>query len=63
MVDPRNTSRTCPICGHIDKANRKTQAKFVCVKCGHTANADINAAINIANRGAAVNQPYAVALC
>ena len=21
-VDPRNTSRTCPACGHIHKANR-----------------------------------------
>ena len=61
LVDPRNTSRFCPICGNIDKANRKSQAKFVCTKCGHTANADINAAINIANRGAAVIQPYAVA--
>ena len=61
LVDPRNTSRTCPICGNIDKSNRKTQAKFVCTKCGHTANADINAAINIANRGAEVIQPNAVA--
>ncbi len=61
LVNPRNTSRTCPVCGNIDKANRKTQAKFVCTKCGHTANADINAAINIANRGAEVIQPYAVA--
>jgi predicted transposase len=25
-VDPRNTSRTCPKCGHIAKANRKTQS-------------------------------------
>ena len=33
-VDPRNTSRTCPCCGHIDKANRKTQAQFLCVDCG-----------------------------
>jgi IS605 OrfB family transposase len=27
LVDPRNTSRTCPCCGHVDKANRKTQDK------------------------------------
>jgi putative transposase len=25
-VDPRNTSRTCPQCAHIAKANRKTQS-------------------------------------
>ena len=46
-VDPRNTSRMCAKCGHVDKANRKSQAKFLCVSCGHTANADRNAAENI----------------
>ncbi len=49
-VDPRNTSRQCAACGHIDKANRKTQSRFQCVSCGHVANADKNAAINIAAR-------------
>jgi len=49
-VDPRNTSRQCAACGHVDKANRKTQSKFQCVSCGHVANADKNAAINIAAR-------------
>jgi IS605 OrfB family transposase len=46
-VDPRNTSRTCHVCGHCAKANRKSQAAFCCVACGHTDNADRNAAINI----------------
>ena len=49
-VDPRNTSRQCTACGHIDKANRKTQSRFQCVSCGYVANADKNAAINIAAR-------------
>jgi putative transposase len=49
-VDPRNTSRQCSACGHIDKASRKTQAKFVCVSCGHAAHADTNAARNIRDR-------------
>ena len=49
-VDPRNTSRQCAACGHMDKANRKTQSRFQCVSCGHVANADQNAAINIAAR-------------
>lgn len=49
-VDPRNTSRQCAACGYIDKANRKTQSRFQCVSCGHVANADKNAAINIAAR-------------
>ena len=50
-VDPRNTSRTCPACGHVDAQNRKTQAVFRCVACGHTANADLVGAINILARG------------
>ena len=49
-VDPRNTSRTCPCCGHIDKANRKTQDKFLCVSCGFSGLADHIAAINISRR-------------
>src|SRR5260221_312933 len=46
-VDPRNTSRTCSRCRHCAKENRKSQASFCCVNCGHTDNADRNAAINI----------------
>jgi len=56
VVDPKYTSKQCSCCGHIDKKNRKTQSEFVCVACGHTENADINAAKNIASR-AVVNQP------
>jgi IS605 OrfB family transposase len=36
-VDPRNTSRTCPECGHVSKANRPTRANFKCVSCGFAA--------------------------
>ena len=60
-IDPRNTSRTCSKCEHVDKKNRKDQEHFVCRACGHAMNADINAALNIARRGAAVIQPNAVA--
>jgi putative transposase len=49
-VDPRNTSRTCTECGHCDKANRKSRAEFCCLQCGHSANADLNAARNIRAR-------------
>ena len=51
-VDPRNTSKTCAKCGHIDKANRKSQAIFLCLGCGHAANADVNAAENISAQAA-----------
>jgi IS605 OrfB family transposase len=46
-VDPRNTSQTCNVCRCCDTANRKTQALFCCVACGHTSPADVNAAKNI----------------
>ena len=54
-VNPRNTSRTCAVCGHCTNANRKSQAAFVCQACGHADNADRNAAITISR--AAVMQP------
>jgi putative transposase len=47
QVDPRNTSRACSRCGHCEKANRKTQAEFLCLHCGFSADADWNAALNI----------------
>lgn len=48
LVDPRNTSRTCSRCEYCDKANRRSRAGFVCRSCGYSANADVNAACNIA---------------
>lgn len=57
-VDPRNTSRECRVCGHIEKANRKTRDNFACLFCSHTADADVNAACVIASR-AEVIRPYA----
>jgi putative transposase len=56
FVDARNTSRTCPECGCVDKANRKSQSVFLCIQCGFSANADYVAAVNIAVR-ASVNTP------
>ena len=56
-VDPRNTSRECRVCGHTEKANRKTRDMFACLSCGHTADADVNAARVIARR-AEVIRPY-----
>lgn len=50
-VAPEHTSQTCNKCGHIDKNNRKSQSKFVCLACSHSENADINAAKNIHDRG------------
>jgi transposase len=50
VVDPRNSSRECSECGHIDKRNRPSQSKFRCLACGYEANADYNAALNLKGR-------------
>ena len=50
-VDPRHTSQRCPRCGYVAAGNRVNQAEFRCVKCGHEAHADVNAAINILRSG------------
>jgi transposase len=47
-IDPAFTSQTCSVCGHRAPENRKSQAAFRCAACGHQANADVNAAVNIA---------------
>jgi putative transposase len=47
-VSPMNTSRRCSACSHVAVENRKSQAEFDCVSCGYVANADVNAARNIA---------------
>jgi putative transposase len=53
-VNPRNTSRTCPDCGHVSADNRVTQAEFACVACGYTANADVVGALNVEHRAGLV---------
>jgi IS605 OrfB family transposase len=54
-VDPRNTSRTCPKCGHVDRANRHG-SQFRCTACGHQVHADLAAARNIAAVGASLRR-------
>jgi IS605 OrfB family transposase len=48
-VAPYYTSTTCPVCGHSDRGNRNGEV-FLCLSCGHTDNADVNAGKNILNR-------------
>ena len=56
LVDPKNTSRSCPECGCIDKHNRPSQSQFLCVSCGFAGPADTIAAGVIASK-ASVNVP------
>ncbi len=59
MVDPRDTSRRCSACGHVERLNRASQSGFRCRRCGFDEHADLNAARNIRWR-AEVNQPIVV---
>jgi len=59
VIDGAYTSQQCSACGFVHPNNRPSQAAFRCLACGHTENADLNAARNIAAR-AAVNRPIAV---
>jgi putative transposase len=51
------TSQICAACGLVDIRNRQDQAHFVCIGCGHEANADANAAINILRRADCALKP------
>jgi putative transposase len=53
-VPPQNTSRKCPACRHTSGENRKTQARFVCLRCGFSANADWVGSWNIKEAGLAL---------
>lgn len=47
-VNPAFTSWRCSECGTVDRKARESQAVFRCRSCGYSANADLNAARNIA---------------
>lgn len=51
-VAPRRTSQLCHECGHTDSGSRHG-AVFECVRCGYSADADVNAARNILRAGLA----------
>jgi len=55
LVDPSNTSRTCPDCRFVSKLNRNGE-RFHCGNCGFVGFADHIAAVNIGR--VAANQPY-----
>ena len=50
-VNPAYTSQTCSKCGCVDRRNRVSQSKFLCISCGYADHADFNASANILASG------------
>ena len=46
-LNPTYTSQRCSVCGWVRKSNRVGK-QFKCTSCGFTADADLNAAQNLA---------------
>ena len=53
LVDPMYTSRKCSVCGSIKHDLELSDRIYHCEACGLTIDRDLNAAINIRNRGIA----------
>jgi putative transposase len=51
LIPPQYTSQQCSECVHVETDNRPSRAVFHCQACGHTENADTNAAKNILREG------------
>jgi putative transposase len=49
-VNSKFSSQECSVCGYVSRNNRDKE-KFICEKCNHYADADIDAAKVILNRG------------
>ncbi len=50
-VNPRNTSKTCSGCGSVHESLTLKDRVFECEQCGTSLDRDLNAALNIRERG------------
>lgn len=51
-ANPAYTSQCCPVCGHIEKANRNKKLHlFTCKNCGYKSNDDRIGAMNLYRKG------------
>ncbi len=49
-VQAAYSSQQCSVCGFTLGENRKSQSEFECLLCGYRISADVNAAVNLAER-------------
>lgn len=50
-VDPKRTSKLCPICGKRIQEDRLQLRKLLCINCGRSMDRDVVASMNIAYKG------------
>ncbi|MEW6588909.1 MAG: transposase [Thermoproteota archaeon] len=51
FVDPKRTSKLCPICGDRIQEDRQNRRKVLCINCGKSMDRDVVASMNIAHKG------------
>jgi putative transposase len=51
FVDPKRTSKLCPICGCTVQEDRQNKRKLLCINCGKSMDRDVLASMNIAHKG------------
>lgn len=50
FVDPKRTSKLCPICGERIQEDRQNRRKLLCINCGKSMDRDVIASMNIAHK-------------
>jgi transposase len=50
-VSPLYTSKTCSVCGYINRRLKVTERSWLCPQCGAMLDRDPNSAINTERRG------------
>ncbi|HEY4680396.1 MAG TPA: transposase [Nitrosarchaeum sp.] len=50
FVDPKRTSKLCPICGDRIQEDKQNRRKLLCINCGKSMDRDVIASMNIAHK-------------
>jgi putative transposase len=50
FVDPKRTSKLCPICGDRIQEDKQNRRKLLCINCGKSMDRDVVASMNIAHK-------------
>ena len=51
FIDPKSTSKLCPICGLRVQEDIQNKRKLMCINCGKSMDRDVIASMNIAHKG------------